>query len=509
MSKSKSKSKNPAYPDAHPTAPGGMSEKALVAELVDKHGWDKAEAKALKWPEKIDHVVAARRQRELEAEAGATSSTPSLLICDPDTYDYTFSGHAGAGPSASERWMNCTGSLALSRAFLETLTPNQQAEFAKSNVAARQGTTAHTAAETKARVLLGDLTQGEADATLTELTIEPPDGEAYDDEMAEAITEYLDLVKQYVDDGHEVWIEQRVSAAVPLPGGDVHVIKGSADFIGLPTKDDPRLAVGDLKYGNGIDVEVTENSQARIYGLGALAEMADDDGNLPASLTGIVYYIVQPRLGGIKEWTESVHDLLRWRDDVLAPALEKALAGPEGGADLVPDEATCQWCPARGACPALAQATVDKAADLFDAVIDAEVKGEAVIAGSLDNDTLGRLLEQAESLVKLKDDLKAEAQRRLHRGESVPGYHLVNYSPPRAWKESAGEALSNIEALWERKMVTPTKALTRVKNDKEATKIVEAHVDVPDKRPVVASVNDRRSKWEGRAPESMFTKEEA
>ena len=502
---SKSKSKNPAHPNAHPTAPGGMSEKALVEELVAKHDWPKANAEVLRWSEKIRAVATERRERELEAEAGATSSTPSLLICDPDTYDYTFNGHAGAGPSASERWMHCTGSLALSREFLETLTPNQQETFAKSNIAARQGTTAHTAAETRARVMLGELTQAEADLTLMELEVEPPDGEFYDEEMADYISEYLDLVKQHVDDGHEVLIERRVHASVPLTNGEVHTISGSADFIALPTPSDKRVAVADLKYGNGIDVVADENSQARIYGLGVLSEMVDAEGVLPASLTEIIYYIVQPRLGGIKVWSESIDNLLDWRDSVLSPALSEALAGPAGGATLTPSDGACQWCPARGTCPALAESVFDKAADLFDRVIEAEAEGEdSLDPGLLPDDLLGELLEQAESLVKLKDSLKEEAQRRLHRGSQVKGYHLVSYTPPRKWKEDAPEALAEVEALWKRSLVTPTQAVKIM--GKEAHALDEV-IEAPPKRPVAAKVTDRRKPWDGAPPEQMFAQE--
>ena len=57
-------SANPAYPQAHPTAPGGMSQKQLVAELTSEHGWTVTEAQALKWPEHIDAVVEGRLDRQ-------------------------------------------------------------------------------------------------------------------------------------------------------------------------------------------------------------------------------------------------------------------------------------------------------------------------------------------------------------------------------------------------------------------------------------------------------------
>lgn len=522
---------HPMYADAHPTAPGGMSQAALREEMTEKHNYLDIEVDEMSWPEMIDAVAKGRRQRELEAEEAAQAAVvqadieeraAGLLIKSPDTLDYLFDGHAGAGPSASERWISCTGSLGLSREFLETLTPNQRVEFAKSGLAARQGTTAHKAAEAEAGAVLGLLTEDEVDQTLLELAVMPEtEGEAYNEEMGEWITEYVDLVKQYHDEGRTVLIEQRVSAVVPLSGaydGEVYEVPGSADMIVLPGETRVKeLVIGDLKYGNGIDVDVDENSQARTYALGELSALADDEGNLP-DIDRIVYHIIQPRLGGIKTWSESLDDLLDWRDEVLSPALTSALFGPEAGAELVPSEGACQWCPARGACPALALERMENATQVFDAIVDAEfVNGSGSLPDTalMDGPTLGSLLSKAEGLTKLVDELKAETQRRLYRGEDVDGYHLVNYSPKRYWSGEAEDCLSPANRdegvlpeevariLWKpEELVSPTQALKLVGKGKE--KLLEPFIVVPEKRPVAAKVTDRRKKWEGKSPEDMF-----
>ena len=516
---------------AHPTAPGGMSQDALLDELIEKHGWKKKKAKALTWPQKIDTVGAERRARELEKEAAdieaqvssmaeardeALASAPQpLLVLDPDTNDYVFDGHSGAGPSGSSRWLDCTASLGLSREFLETLTPNQQHEIANANAAAREGTTAHRAAEAEAGVLLGLLTHAELDAALLELSTTPPTGEEYTEEMGEWITEYTDLVKLYRDEGREIMIENRVTAAVPLVGahdGEVYEATGSADFIALPMPKGTDLVVGDLKYGNGVEVDVEENSQARIYALGVLTLLADDEGNLP-DIDTITYHIIQPRLGGTSTWSESVDDLLDWRDEVLAPGLTAALYGKEAGAEFVPTESNCQFCPARGVCNALLQQRTEQAIEVFDVILETEVaegEGSLPAANLMDSATLAGMLNKATSLVKLQEDLKKEVQRRLHRGEQVPGYHLVSYTPRRTWKEAAEEALApggdllgdDAAALWVEKLVTPTAALKLLPEDKRD--LLDALIDVPDKRPVGAPVTDKRKAWDGKAPEDMF-----
>jgi len=511
-------SQNPEFPAAPATAPGGMSQKALVAELVGKHGYTKAMATAMKWPEQIEAVITERREREMRERINASQPAP-MFIGMPDSMDFVFDGHAGAGPSGAERWMNCTASLQAAREFLETLTPNQQAQFAGANMAARQGTTAHAAAEIEVRVMLGTATEEEANNTLMELAILPEtEGEAYDETMADYITEYVDLVKQYADGGHDILVEQRVMAAIPLTDDSVYEIRGSADFIAMPTPEDKVLVVGDLKYGEGIDVDVDENPQIRIYALGALSELADDEGNLP-ELDEVVYYIIQPRLGGIKTWRESVDDLLDWRDEVLSPALSLALAGTAGGATYNPSELACQWCPAKGSCAALAAQRLSSAKELFDVITEAEFAegpGAFPETGSLTNERLGELLKQVEGLTKIKDDLRAEAQRRLYRGTQVPGYQLVSYTPPRKWADDAAEQLRPMDfddplnELWKQSMITPTQALAALKKagvtDPET--MLGSHIVVPDKRPVIAPEGDRRKTWTGTPPEQMFPETE-
>lgn len=528
--KKEGKSKNPAFPEAHPTAPGGMSRKALRAELKRDTDHDPEYIDLLSWPDLISHVILSRKDKEAKAKlasrgASKAALSGNLLALDPDTLDYVFDGHAGAGPSASERWINCTASLGASRRFLETLTPNQQAEWSLANTAARQGTTAHRAAEAEALALLGRTTREEADRTLTELTFEPLDGEEYNPDMAAYIIEYTDLISVLATErgAENILIEQRVSAAVPLTGlwdGDVYEVKGSADCIALPTEEHPSVVVADLKYGNGVDVDVNENSQARIYGLGVLGMLTGEDGALPfGEDTEVTYYIAQPRLGGIKEWTETVGDLLDWRDEVLAPALTAALYGvDEGGAKFTPSEGACQFCPARGSCAALAVQREEQAKELFDVVIHAEHKGEEFPeTGLLSDERLASLLTQAQGLVKIADDLKAEVQRRMYRGAQIPGFVLVNYTPPRYWRDTAKEVVDHdmpedIRASLYKPptLVTPTQALKILKDtdDPDAISRINEVIEVPDKRPVVAPEGDRRSLWEGRAPEDMFDIEE-
>lgn len=498
--------------------PGGLSEAELAAELRETGRWSDDQIDVIPWKDKITLVDQIRAEAEIAANP--------IFLPDPETLDYLFDGHAGTGPSGAERWMTCTASLGASRAFLETLTPNQQVEFAKSSEAARQGATAHAAAEAKALMVLGEITAEEMDTTLLELSIEPENGaEAFTEEMEEFISEYVDLIKQYHDSGRVVQIEQRVSAVVPLTGsyeGEVYENKGSADAAVLPSRSEKEVVVADLKYGVGIDVDVEHNPQTRIYALGVLTDLADDEGNLP-DIERVTYHIVQPRLGGIKTWSEPLDDLLTWRDEVLSPALTAALYGKDEGATFVPTEAGCQFCPARGTCPALAESLMAAADDLFDAVVQAEFEdgpGAFPETESLSDERLGALLTQINGLSKIKDDLKAEAQRRLHRGGTVPGFKLVSHTPKRKWKPEAAEALDpdgdptllveglppeTARLLWTKKILTPKQALLLLaKEGLDVEDKIAPLIDAPPKVPLIAPENDRRKTWEDAPPEAMF-----
>lgn len=502
MSKTQ-KSKNPAHIGASPSEPGGMSQKALKQELDDR---GVAYNSRISWPDLIKAVADSRLQVEREAEAAGEEL---MFIRDPHSYDFRFDGHAGAGPSGAERWMNCTASLEATRAFLETLSPNQKTEFAKSSTAARQGTTAHSVAEIRLSELLGVIDSAEADSAIMDLTLSPEsEEEAYSDEMEAFVSEYVDFVQQYHLDGREILVEARVSAVVELTDGTLHEIKGSVDCGILPTEAEKALVVADLKFGNGIDVEVEANPQVRIYALGLLGELVDDEGHLP-DLDRIEYVIAQPRLGGIKTWSESVEALLDWRDDVLAPALTLALRGTEGGATYNPSDVACQWCPARGGCEALAERTVENAAELFDTIVEAEFDGGTGAfpeTGLLSDERIGTLLAQINGLEKVGKDLRAEVQRRLHRGTKVPGWKMVSYTPPRRWKDHAESALEELEGLWSRKLLSPTQAVKLLEKTGDE-KALNGLIDAPAKRPVAAPEGDRRKEWTGVPPEMMFNDE--
>lgn len=219
--------------------------------------------------------------------------------------DHPQSVHSLWSPSAAARWINCPGSINLCRDIPEP----------PSSFYARWGTDCHKLAE--------------------DIFKQPQTN------YVQADPEMLDVARQFVDYCLSLGCtnyksEQRVSLeAFLLPD-----IYGTADFIG--TTSDNVLHVVDLKTGKGVRVSAENNSQLKIYALGAT------DGWL-INYNKIVCHIFQPRVeDGITSATYTPEELSDWLHNILIPAYKATLSLV---APLIPGS-YCRWCRAAGICSA-------------------------------------------------------------------------------------------------------------------------------------------------------------
>lgn len=231
--------------------------------------------------------------------------------------------HSKLGASASDRWMNCPGSIRMSVGI-----PSVESAYAL------EGTVAHEVAEMMLRNALGELQR-----------LDLPDeikGVPVTDEMIDAGQTYVDyivaIVKEHPD--AEVEIEQRFDLALLHPD-----FFGTADcVIYIPSL--RLLIVIDFKYGRGIAVEVVVNPQLRYYALGAAYKKHN------RGLSAVRSVIVQPRCphpdGPIRSDEISALELMDWSADLVAAA--KATEDPD--APLNPGD-WCKFCPAAAVCPAM------------------------------------------------------------------------------------------------------------------------------------------------------------
>lgn len=228
--------------------------------------------------------------------------------------------HSDLGPSSSERWLNCPGSVKASKGIEKGNT-----------VYSAEGTAAHLLSEEARKANRPVLDWLGWTIQVGDFTFE------VDEEMAEAVQEFVDQCAEMP--GAAVF-ESRVQYERWVPGG-------------FGTNDDTRLAepvatITDLKFGRGHQVFAKDNSQLKLYALGIL----EDYGYL-YDIKSFKLYISQPRLGHRDEWEVSSEDLIKWADERLPRAVREIEEGTKFAAG-----SWCTFCPIKKTCAVRANSNV-------------------------------------------------------------------------------------------------------------------------------------------------------
>lgn len=222
--------------------------------------------------------------------------------------------HAKLSASGSKRWLACPGSVVLEALFPESNSPY-----------AEEGTKAHAVAEELLYKVLG-------------LCYDKRVIENADAEMVRNVSTYTEYVADIYDGlklkhkDAKAFIEERVSYDEYVPNGF-----GRIDCIILAGKE---LHIADLKYGKGVAVDAVENTQQRLYALGALQEYGDI-----YVIERITTHIVQPRLNSITTETLTRAELEDWGNSIRQTAVDawKGTRAFNAGEH-------CQFCRARATC---------------------------------------------------------------------------------------------------------------------------------------------------------------
>lgn len=354
--------------------------------------------------------------------------------------------HSELSPSNAERWWNCPGSVALCR----TVARRPQSEDAA------EGEAAHDVLERCLKQYLVDRTflnpfdMVGMEIVVGEFTFEVTD------EMAEAVSITIDVVKRELHKGGFLVVEQKVSVC-PEVGGrlDIAIVRPYDTVVMI-----------DFKYGRGVLVSAVENKQMLLYCLGLLKEF-----ECPTAILGIV----QPRIQSTQDpWSfwevpagylESFEAEMKYRIEMTK----------DPAAPCVPGDYQCKWCDAKAVCPALRK-------DLGTALAPV-VKGNEVIfpdVKALSLDQLVKILDYAERIEKWLKAVQAHAEGIAMDGGEVPGYALEKKRANRKWKDEEEVAKRFAELgdqLVKAKLISPA-ALEKLVPERK--KEIESLTERPD-----------------------------
>lgn len=292
-------------------------------------------------------------------------------------------GHAILSPSASGRWMTCPASVRMARD-----APEQP-----ESPYAREGTMFHALCELTLRFRLGG-SELEYLRDFLDWSLE------CDDEWKEEQFTYLDQWIDFVDGirkedpDAELHLEKVVDTGVPG-------CWGTADLVVIHS--DGRVRVVDIKYGAGLWVSAVNNSQLRLYGVGALVTLVDD----PLTVSEVTTTVWQPRKNNVSDETLTRKELLQWRDELL-PVAELALSED---APFGPSQDACRFCPVAGTCGPRAKHLL--AQDFGD---------PDLMTGQEMADAFSRAEELKQWITAVSD---AALKRAHDEAGSVPGFKVV------------------------------------------------------------------------------------
>lgn len=356
--------------------------------------------------------------------------------------------HAKLSASSSARWMTCPGSVKLTEGMVD-----------KGSIHAQEGTTAHSLAE-----MALDEDKNAADF------------EGFTEDMAFYVQKYIDYVRQLWNPSAVLEVEVRVDLRDWIPGGF-----GTSDVI-LMDEDEGVIHVVDLKYGKGVEVDAEWNTQAMLYGLGALGRLD------PWELSGIKrvhLHIVQPRISNYSEWSISKDDLLEWGEKVVIPCAQRCF---DDDAPLKVSEKGCQWCLAKATCPALYEHNMKIIASDFDN-LDDEV--ELVKPNKLSDDQLRVIMDNKGLIEKWLKGVEEHIFSQIEHGGTFPGYKMVEGRSIRKWAEGADAKLTELlgDDAYDKKLINITNAEKLIGKKAFAELAI---TEKPQGKPTLAPESDKR-----------------
>lgn len=362
--------------------------------------------------------------------------------------------HAYLSASSSSRWLRCTAAPSFESNFED-----------KGSIYAEEGTKAHDVAEKLLRKYFAG----------NPLPKSAPSGISAD--MFEYVMRYVEICIEKantalaVDPGAAILVEDRLDFSNYVPEGF-----GTGDCVIVA---DGVVEVIDLKYGKGVVVNAENNSQLRLYGLGAY-----DNYSFLYDISAVRMTIVQPRLDCVSSELLTVEELTAWGESIK-PKAREAFDG--NGAFCAGEH--CMFCKGKIKCRALADYNLN-------------VVKEELAPTELENFEISEILERKKQIENWLTAVGDYALGEVLAGrEYYPGFKLVLGRSSRkiSDEEKAAERLKEA-GLTEDKIFKP-KALSTITNlekilgKKEFNNILGTLVVKPQGAPTLVPESDKREAY--------------
>jgi len=375
------------------------------------------------------------------------------------------SKHALLSASGSSRWLECTPS-----ARLELQFPKKSSSYAD------EGTAAHELSELAAWRSLGEITPRVYKNRLAKLE----QGKYFNTEMLECAEDY----GHFISDTVEATRANCPDAIVDLEAKGLDFSDwalegfGTADCIIVA---DDLLEVIDFKYGKGVRVDAENNSQMKLYALGAIKRYGD-----LYNIKRVKVTIIQPRINNEPSTAEmTLDELMDWAENYVKPRAALAFAG-EG--EFCPSEDACKFCRAKEQC----KARTDKNLALFDDAPDSLL---------ITLEEAATILEKAGDITAWLKDLESLVMKALFEGKPVDGWKLVEGRSNRKYLDEdkvaeAMKAAGHDEAeLYDRKLIGIT-AMEKAFGKKAVGEILKDLLIKPPGKPSLAPASDKRAEFQ-------------
>ena len=298
----------------------------------------------------------------------------------------------------------------------------------------------------------------------------------YSTEMIEAVNRYVDICEEKVNEARarssdaEAMIEARLDFSRWVPEGF-----GTGDMVIVA---DGILEVIDLKYGKGVPVSAVENTQMRLYALGAY-----DVNEYLYDIKTVRMTIVQPRLDSVSTDEMSLEELLDWGEDIK-PIAQRAW---EGVGECTPCD-YCNFCKARHTCRALA-----------DTCLDTFYKNGGKLNQLLTDSEVSDILGMKDLITKWIKGVYDFAYKKALSGEKQwPGFKLVEGTSRRTITDPDAAAQTLLDNGYKEEDIFKPRELEGITNlqkvlgKKGVADYLEAYIDEPEGKPTLVPASDKR-----------------